>query len=58
MKSKGEESSSPKWSKDHYAGRRIRTLEGTKPMGPKPIPFDRSGIPALIYLIKILPIKT
>ena len=28
------------------AGERIRTFEGTKPIGPKPIPFDRSGTPA------------
>ncbi len=29
------------------AGKRIRTSEGTKQLGPKPSPFDRSGIPAL-----------
>ncbi len=29
------------------AGDRIRTYEGTKPLGPKPSPFDRSGTPAL-----------
>gem|GEM_PF-6995738 len=31
-----------------YAGKRIRTSEGTKPRGPKPRPLDRSGIPASI----------
>lgn len=32
-----------------YAGERIRTLEGTKPSGPKPDPFDRSGTPACLF---------
>ena len=29
------------------AGDRTRTCVGTKPIGPKPIPFDHSGTPAL-----------
>ena len=33
-------------SNEYYAGDRIRTCESTKLMGPRPIPFDRSGIPA------------
>ena len=28
------------------AGSRIRTHVDTKPLGPKPSPFDHSGIPA------------
>ncbi len=28
------------------AGYRIRTCEGKKPTGPKPVPFDYSGNPA------------
>ena len=28
------------------AGHRIRTCVGTKPTGPKPVPFDHSGNPA------------
>lgn len=31
------------------AGNGIRTREGTHPIGPQPIAFDRSTIPALNY---------
>ena len=36
----------PLWKYLINAGKGIRTPAGTKPTGPKPVPFDRSGIPA------------
>ena len=33
-------------TKKENAGRRIRTPVSTKLTGPKPVPFDHSGIPA------------
>ena len=45
-------------TKNKDAGNRIRTCESTKLSGPKPDPFDHSGIPAcgdkLIMIFKAI----
>ena len=37
---------------DYNAESRIRTHEGTKPIGPKPIPFGHSGISANVMSVR------
>ena len=38
--------------RSRYAESRIRTHEGTKPIGPKPIPFGHSGISANVMSVR------